>query len=52
MRFKKNSVVLNSNGSNCLGVFYVKEPAEEKEQKAKAKFLNSVHRKYFEEGIP
>lgn len=33
MRLKKNTAVLNSNGSNCNGVFYVKEQAEEEEEK-------------------
>lgn len=49
----KNTVVLNSNGNNCNGLFYVEEQTDgrrkrRRKRRAKAKFLNSVHRKDFE----
>lgn len=48
----KETLILNANGSNCNGAFYVREQAEEEDKsdagRAKIKFLNSVHRKDLE----
>lgn len=38
---KKNTVVLNSNGSNYNGVFYIKEQTEEKEEEKEEKEIKS-----------